>query len=299
GVTEQDVALAAKSSFQGAAVGVYREGDELLPILFRSPKEERGDVGSINNLQIWSPAARQAIPLRQVVEDFETSFEDEILQRLNRKTTITVHADPADGMASALLQRVRPQIESIELGPDYELQWWGEFRDSSRAQAGIAASLPFFLLAMVIIVIALFNSLRLPLVIWLTVPLAVIGVTAGLLMTHQPFGFMALLGFMSLSGMLIKNAIVLVDEMQFQQREGMPVFKSVVTSGVSRLRPVAMAALTTALGMIPLIFDAFFVSMAVTIIAGLCAATVLTMVVLPVFYSVLFNVKYDPSQLES
>lgn len=299
GVTEQDVALAAKSSFQGAAVGVYREGDELLPILFRSPKEERGDVSSINNLQIWSPAARQAIPLRQVVKDFETSFEDEILQRLNRMTTITVHADPAEGMASALLQRVRPQIESLELGPDYELQWWGEFRDSSRAQAGIAASLPFFFLAMVMIVIALFNSLRLPLVIWLTVPLAVIGVTAGLLLTHQPFGFMALLGFMSLSGMLIKNAIVLVDEIQFQQREGMPVFKSIVTSGVSRLRPVAMAALTTALGMIPLIFDAFFVSMAVTIIAGLCAATVLTMVVLPVFYSVLFKVKYDPSQLDT
>jgi multidrug efflux pump subunit AcrB len=291
GVTAQDVALSVKSSFEGASVGVYRDGDELLPILFRAPEEERGDIASVNNLQIWSPAAQQTIPLTQVVQDFDTAFEDEIIQRLNRKTTITVHADPAEGMAAALFERIRPKVEALEMGPDYELEWWGEYRDSKRAQSGIAASMPFFFLTMVLIVIALFNSLRLPLVIWLTVPLAVIGVTAGLLLTKQPFGFMALLGFMSLSGMLIKNAIVLVDEIQFQQREGSPVFKAIVDSGVSRLRPVAMAALTTALGMIPLLVDALRPS------SGLMAATVLTMVVLPVFYAVLFNVKYDPSQL--
>jgi multidrug efflux pump subunit AcrB len=280
-------------------VGVYREGDELLPIISRAAEAERGDIASANNLQIWSPAAQQSIPLRQVVQDFETTFEDEILQRLNRKTTITVHADPAEGTAAALLERIKAQVEGLEMGPDYELEWWGEFRDSKRAQAGIAASLPFFLLAMVLIVIALFNSLRLPLIIWLVVPLAVIGVTWGLLATKQPFGFMALLGFMSLSGMLIKNAIVLIDEIQQQRREGSPPFKAIVDSGVSRLRPVAMAALTTALGMIPLLADAFFVAMAVTIIAGLMAATVLTMVVLPVLYSVFFRVKYDESQLTS
>jgi len=297
GVTSQDVALAVKSSFQGVTVGVYREGDELLPILFRAPEEERGNITSINNLQIWSPAARQSIPLRQVVQEFDTTFEDEIIQRLNRKTTITVHADPVTGTAPALFSRIRDKVESLQLGPDYQLQWWGEFRDSKKAQEGIAASMPFFLLAMVLIVIALFNSLRLPLIIWLTVPLAVIGVTAGLLVAKQPFGFMALLGFMSLSGMLIKNAIVLVDEIEQQRRNGSPAFKAIVDSGMSRLRPVTMAALTTALGMLPLLMDAFFVAMAVTIIAGLVAATVLTMVVLPVFYSVLLNVKYDKSQL--
>ena len=144
---------------------------------------------------------------------------------------------------------------------------------------------------MVLIVIALFNSLRQPLVIWLTVPLAVIGVTVGLLLTRQPFGFMALLGFMSLSGMLIKNAIVLVDEIELQKRERprRPSTRSSI-SGVSRLRPVAMAALTTALGMIPLLLDAFFVAMAVTIIFGLMVATVLTMVVVPVLYAIFFRV---------
>lgn len=297
GVTAQDVALAIKSSFEGATVGVYREEDELLPILFRAEQEERDEIESINNLQIWSPAAQESIPLRQVVKRFETDFEDEIIQRLNRKSTITVHADPSDDNSTALFARIRSQVEALQMGPDYELQWWGEYRDSTRAQAGIGASLPIFLLSMILIVIALFNSLRLPLVIWLTVPLAVIGVTWGLLATDQPFGFMALLGFMSLSGMLIKNAIVLVDEIQVQQAEGSPPFKAIVDSGVSRLRPVSMAALTTALGMIPLLVDAFFVAMAVTIIAGLMAATVLTMVVLPVFYAILFRVKYDSSQL--
>jgi multidrug efflux pump subunit AcrB len=144
---------------------------------------------------------------------------------------------------------------------------------------------------MVLIVIALFNALRQPLAIWLTVPLALIGVTAGLLLTAQPFGFMALLGFMSLSGMLIKNAIVLIDEIEAQKRSGAEMFPAIVNSGVSRLRPVAMAALTTALGMIPLLFDAFFIAMAVTIIAGLIIATVLTMVIVPVLYATFFRVR--------
>ncbi len=298
GVTSRDVALAIQSSFQGATVGVYREGDELLPIVFRAPESERLDIASINNLQIWSPAAGKSIPLRQVVREFRTGFEDEILERLNRKTTITVHADPAEGTAAALLARIRPKVEALEMGPDYELAWWGEYRDSSRAQAGIAASLPIFLIMMVLIIIALFNSIRLPLIIWLVVPLAIIGVTGGLLLMGQPFGFMALLGSMSLSGMLIKNAIVLIDEITHQRRDGAPPFKAIIDSGVSRLRPVAMAALTTALGMIPLLTDAFFVAMAVTIIAGLVVATVLTMLVLPVLYAVFFRVPYEPEVLD-
>ena len=289
GIGRPDVAAAIKSSFEGLGVGIYREADELLPILLRAPESERGDVASIENIQIWSLAARQAIPLRQVVSDFKTVFEDDIIQRLNRKRTITVYAEPDGEQASTVFNRIRPRIEAIEMGPEYELEWWGEYRDSAKAQAGIAASLPMFLLTMVLIVIALFNALRQPLAIWLTVPLALIGVTLGLLLTKQPFGFMALLGFMSLSGMLIKNAIVLIDEIEAQKRSGVDPYNAIIESGVSRLRPVAMAALTTALGMIPLVFDAFFIAMAVTIIFGLMVATILTMVVLPVIYAVFFR----------
>ena len=289
GIGRPDVAWAIKASFDGETVGIYREGDELLPIMIRAPEIERSDVRNIQNIQIWSPAAGQSVGIRQVVSDFETRYEDAIIQRLNRKRTITVYAEPKSEPASVVFQRIRPLVEAIELGPEYALEWWGEYRDSARAQAGIAASLPMFLLAMVLIVITLFNSLRQPLVIWMTVPLALIGVTLGLLVTNQPFGFMALLGFMSLSGMLIKNAIVLIDEIEIQRRSGLDVLPAIIDSGVSRLRPVAMAALTTALGLLPLLFDAFFVAMAVTIIFGLMIATVLTMVVVPVLYAILFR----------
>jgi len=184
---------------------------------------------------------------------------------------------------------VRPQIEAIELPAGYEIAWWGEVKNSADAQAGLATSLPTFLGAMVLIVIALFNSLKQPAVIFLTVPLALIGVAWGLLATGQPFGFMALLGFLSLIGMLIKNAIVLIDEIDLQKGEGLPVLDAILAAGVSRLRPVAMAALTTALGMIPLLLDAFFVAMAVTIISGLVVATILTMIVVPVLYAIFFR----------
>ena len=292
GVATPDVAMTVAMSFQGQTVSVYRERDELLPIIIRAPEKERSDIASIQNIQIWSPAAQQNIPLRQVVSGFDTDFENEIVQRLNRKSTITVHADPKFGSSNVLLGRIRPKVEALEKGPDYEIEWWGEYRDSTRAQAGIAASLPFFLLSMVLVVIGLFNALRQPLVIWLCVPLALIGVTAGLLLTGQPFGFMALLGFMSLSGMLIKNAIVLIDEIEVQKKQTSDVLKAIIDSGLSRLRPVSMAALTTALGMTPLVFDAFFVAMAVTVIFGLMVATVLTMIVVPVFYAILFRVPY-------
>jgi len=290
GITPPDVAAVLKEGFQGATVGVYREHDELLPIVVRAPEAERSRVDSIRDLQIWSPAAERMIPIRQVVSSFSTEFEDDIIMRLNRKRTITVHADPVEGPASNVFTRVRGKIEALVDQPGYELEWWGEYRDSARAQAGLAQTLPFFLLAMILIVIGLFNNLRQPAIIWLCVPLALIGVTGGLLVTGQPFGFMALLGFLSLSGMLIKNAIVLIDEINALQAEGVGIADAIVGSAVSRLRPVAMAASTTALGMIPLLVDAFFVAMAVTIIAGLMFATVLTMVFVPVLYAILYRV---------
>jgi multidrug efflux pump subunit AcrB len=205
--------------------------------------------------------------------------------------TITVKCDPTSGPASDALKVVQPKLEAMELPAGYSLEWGGEYEDSGDAQSALAGKLPAVGLLMVLIVICLFNSIRKPLVIFLTVPLAVIGVTAGLLLTGQPFGFMALLGFLSLSGMLIKNAIVLIDEINTQLREGKAPFEAVVDSGVSRVRPVSMAALTTVLGMIPLVADAFFVSMAVTIMFGLTFATLLTLVFVPVLYACFFRVR--------
>ena len=290
GVQRSDVARVLREGFQGGTIGLFREGDLLLPIIMRAPEDQRADAASIEHLQIWSRPGQRMIPLSQVVSGLENTTEDEIIFRRDRKRTMTVFADPIDGGASSLFERLRPQIESIELPRGYELEWGGEYEDSSSAQESLTAPLPIFISIMILITVALFNSLRLPLIIWLCVPLALIGVTWGLLATGQPFGFMALLGFLSLMGMLIKNAIVLIDEINAQRGRGLDPLTAIIDSGASRLRPVGMAASTTALGMVPLVFDAFFDSMAITIIAGLLFATVLTMVVLPVLYAIAFRV---------
>lgn len=290
GITRVDISKVLLQSFEGVDIGIYREKDLLLPIVLRAEEEERTRIDSMQNLQIWSPAANKYIPIRQVVSEFKTEFEDEIIMRLDRKRTITIFADPITGSAAAVFSRLRPQIEAMNLPSGYTLEWGGEYEDSGEAQAALAGSIPVFVLIMILIVVALFNNLRQPLIIWLVVPLSIIGVTSGLLLTGQPFGFMALLGFLSLIGMLLKNAIVLVDEVNVQLDEGKGTMPAILMSGVSRLRPVSMAALTTALGLLPLLLDAFFVSMAVTIIFGLVVATVLTMVIIPVLYATIYRV---------
>jgi multidrug efflux pump subunit AcrB len=291
GIEKRHVSEVLLRAYQGQGVGIFREGDLLLPIIMRAPEEERDNIDSLRNLQIWSPAARKNVPLMQVVSGFETTYEDEIIYRKDRKRTLTVFCDPRTGTASELLADLRPPIEAIELPEGYSLNWGGEYEDSSKAQASLAGSIPLFIVIMIITTICLFNNLRQPLVIWLCVPLAMIGVSTGLLLTGKPFGFMALLGFLSLIGMLIKNAIVLIDEINAQSAAGASPMDAIVNSGASRLRPVAMAASTTALGMLPLFFDAFFVSMAVTIVFGLICATVLTMIVVPVFYAIIYRIK--------
>ena len=172
------------------------------------------------------------------------------------------------------------------------MEWGGEFEDSHKAKGPLAASMPVFILMMIIIVIMLFNSLKQPLIIWLTVPLAIIGVALGLYSFDLPFDFMALLGFLSLIGMQIKSAIVLIDQINIDLAEGRKPYDAVMHSAVSRMRPVCMAAVTTVLGMIPLLSDVFFRAMAVTIMFGLSFATILTLIVVPVLYSIFYKVPY-------
>jgi multidrug efflux pump subunit AcrB len=289
GITTHRVANALRGGFEGLPVGVYREADEVMPVIFRATAPERLDVASLRQLPIWSPAAGRYIPMANVVTHVDTEWEDQIVMRRDRKRTLTVVTDPTKDSAPSLLARLRPKVEALDFPEGYYLEWGGEYESSRDAQEPLFATIPIFVGLMVLIVIALFNAIRQPLIIWLTVPLALIGVTAGLLLTRQPFGFMALLGFLSLSGMLIKNAIVLIDQMDLEIREGKPVYDAILDSGVSRLRPVAMAAATTILGMLPLFQDAFYISMAVTIVGGLAVATVLTMVFVPVLYAIFFK----------
>jgi multidrug efflux pump subunit AcrB len=296
GITRTDVARTLLEGFEGVTVGVFREGIDLIPIVTRAPEPDRLDISSIQNLQIWSPVAQRSIPLTQVVTGFETIWENQIMTRTNRRRSITVLCDPEHGLSSNILARVRPQIEALEMPPGYSMEWWGENKSTLEAQASLAGSMPAFILMMIVLVVVLFNSLRQTLVIWLIVPLGIIGVTIGLLGTGLPFGFLALLGFLSLIGMIIKNSIVLVDEINIQTSEGMGTYDAILSSATSRLRPVSMAAATTVLGMAPLFTDPFFNSLAVTVAAGLTFATVLTMVVLPVIYAIIYGAKPDMSR---
>ena len=291
GLTRQQIALTLQTVTKGITVGQYREGDELIPIVFRSPESERDDVRELDNIQIYNPIARGFIPIRQVVTEIKTVSENQIIRRRNRLPTLTVRCDPKSGPASLVFEKLKPKIDAISIPQGYSLEWGGEYENSAEAQQGLSAQLPTIFLFMVLVVIILFNSIKKPLIIFLTVPLAIIGVTVGLLIMKQPFGFMALLGFLSLTGMLIKNSIVLIDEINMQIASGKDPFNAIVDSGVSRVRPVSMAAMTTVLGMIPLLTDAFFVAMAVTVMFGLAFATVLTLLVIPVLYTVFFRIK--------
>ena len=291
GITTRNVAEAIHGTFEGKATGVYREEEEVIPVLFRQPAPIRLDVANLRQIPIWSPVAQRYIPMANVVTGLQTVWSDEVVERRNRKRTLTVVTDPTEDSAPTLWGRLAPQVEALDYPPGYYVEWGGEYESQRDAQAALFAPIPMFVGIMILIVVGLFNAIRQPLVIWLTVPLALIGVTMGLLLTSQPFGFMALLGFLSLSGMLIKNAIVLVEQMDIEREEGKGTYQAILDSGVGRLRPVAMAALTTILGLLPLFFDAFYRAMAVTIVFGLAVATVLTMIVVPVFYAIFFNAK--------
>ncbi|HCH6134325.1 TPA: efflux RND transporter permease subunit VmeI [Vibrio parahaemolyticus] len=293
GITKSDVDDFLSMSFSGMTIGLYRDGTTLMPIVARLPEDERIDIRNIEGMEIWSPAQSEFIPLQQVTMGYDMRWEDPIIVRKNRKRMLTVMADPdilGEETASTLQKRLQPQIEAIQMPPGYSLEWGGEYESSGDAQESLFTTMPMGYLFMFLITVFLFNSIKEPLIVWLTVPLALIGVTTGLLALNTPFGFMALLGFLSLSGMVLKNGIVLLDQIEIEMKSGKEAYDAVVDAAVSRVRPVCMAAITTILGMIPLLPDIFFKPMAVTIMFGLGFATILTLIVVPVLYRLFHKV---------
>jgi multidrug efflux pump subunit AcrB len=291
GVNREDLGGALRYSFEGQPVGTYRDGIRLLPIKVRAPADERVDIDNMRDAQVWSPVLGRAVPLNQVVSGYDTTWENAVMRSRNRIPTIIASCNPTGELATPLFARLRPQIEAMELPPGYRLEWGGEYEDAVNAQAGLAGSLPGGILMMIITSIFLFAKVKQPLIIWLTVPLAIVGITAGLLSTNGAFDFMSILGALSLIGLLIKNAIVLIEEIDQQIETGKDRYEAVLDSAVSRMRPVVLAAATTILGLIPLLSDVFFVNMSVTIMAGLGFASVLTLIVVPTLYAIFFGIK--------
>ncbi|MCD9497525.1 efflux RND transporter permease subunit [Photobacterium carnosum] len=299
GITKKEVDELLQMAFSGINIGLYREGTNLMPIVARLPEEERVDISTIEGMKIWSPAIQGYIPLQQVVLGVNVRWEDPLVVRKNRKRMLTIMADPdplGDETAASVQARLLPIIETIDLPAGYSLEWGGEYESSADAKASLFQTMPMGYLAMFLITIFLFKKVKEALIVWATVPLAIIGVTVGLLLLNTPFGFMALLGFLSLSGMLVKNGIVLLDQIEIEIASGKEKYLAVVDAAVSRVRPVCMAAITTVLGMLPLLPDVFFKPMAVTIMFGLSFATVLTLIVVPVLYRLFHKLKIPADQ---
>ena len=293
GVTRSDIAQSLKQATEGLTVGYYREGDEALPIVVRAPACERNNPDSLVCSWVWSSSLGCSVPFAQVASGIHTETEDAIFKRRNRLPCITAMCNPVRGTATDARLRIADKLEALvkSMPVGYTCEWGGEYENSADANASLAGKIPSILAIMVMIVIMLFSSLKQTIAIFMTVPFILVGVVAGLLGFDQPFGFMALLGFLSLVGMEVKNAIVMMDEINLQLASGANPFDALVASGVTRLRPVANTALTTVLGMLPLVADPFYSAMAVTIMCGLAFATLLTMIVVPVNYAILYGVK--------
>ncbi|MEM9168949.1 MAG: efflux RND transporter permease subunit [Pseudomonadota bacterium] len=296
GVAREDLAAALETNFSGTTIGVYREGDDLIPIISRAPERDRLDFESGETIQVPSSRTGASVPVSETVRGLNVIWRDGRLLREDRVWTLKVQADPKVGvLASAVLARVQPQIEAIALPEGYSLRWDGEIGDSTEANGQLAGTFPLAAMAIVLVMIFLFNALRQPAAIWTIVPLVIVGVVVGLLATNTTYEFMAILGTLSLVGLLIKNAIVLLDQMDLEIREGKPRHDAVIDSAASRVRPVMMGSMTTVLGVIPLFSDVFFASMAVVIAFGLSFGTLITLVVLPAIYALYFGIKSSES----
>ena len=291
GVAREDVANATKRAYDGRTIGLYREQDELLPIILRHVEDDRASLASFDVLQVQPGLTTDTLPIAQVIDGVKMEWEETRVWRRDRRRTITVQANPVLGQTlPTLMKQVQAKVEAIEMPPGYKAEWGGTTEDSAKSQKALIPGMVPTFAVILFILVALFNAFKPPIVIMLTVPFAMIGITTGLLAFQAPFGFMALLGAMSLMGMMIKNAIVLLDEVNINLAGGMAQYDAVIIAALARLRPVVLAAATTVLGVIPLLQDVFWVGMAITIMAGLAFGTVLTMLVVPVLYCMFFKV---------
>jgi multidrug efflux pump subunit AcrB len=290
-ITREDIANTTKRAYDGRSVGLYREKDDLIPIVLRHVEEERKHIAGLGLLQVQPAMSNTTVPMAQVTDGVFPEWEDPVIGRRDRRRTITVQANPVPGVTLPTLRTaVVNKFDAIPLPEGYTMEWGGEYEDTVDSQASLVPGVIPAVAIILFIIVALFNAFRPPVIIVLTIPFAAIGITVGLLSFNTPFGFLALLGAMSLAGMMIKNAIVLLDEVNINLALGKGQYDSIMDAALSRLRPVVLAAATTVLGVIPLLQDVFWIGMAVTLIAGLSFGTVLTMLVVPVLYAVFYRI---------
>ena len=292
GVTSESLAQALQAHYTGFVVGQYRESNELIDIVWRAKPEARGDVESLDDVVVRTDTGR-TVPLSQLVRT-ELSFEDGVIWRRNRFPAITVRADLADGVqapdvAGAILRDLQPAIERLPAG--YFIEPGGPLEDSGIAQRSIFVWLPLVLVATLLLLMMQLHSVKRTLLVLVTAPLGLIGAAFALLMFQAPFGFVALLGLIALAGMIMRNAVILVDQIEQDERAGADTWTAIVESTVRRFRPIVLTAAAAILAMIPLSRSDFFGPQAITILGGLLVATLLTVFFLPALYAAWFRVQ--------
>ena len=292
GITKAQMMQSVKSISDGVPVGIYRDNEKKVPVLLKSEGYDITDAASLGNFSVWN--GERSAPLSQVTERIETTWEFPQMRTYNRQLSMAAMCGVKPGHTMAEVHgEIRSEIEAMPLPPGYTFFWDSQYKDQGEAMEAIAKYFPLAFLMLIVILVALFGNFRQPIIILCILPLSLIGVAVGMLLTGFDFGFFPIAGWLGLLGMIIKNVIVLIDEINIQRREGVPAYTAVIESTVSRTRPVLMAATTTILGMVPLLFDIAFGGMAATIIFGLTFATLLTLFVTPALYILFYRIKIN------
>ena len=327
GLSRSDVAMSVMAYTGGIPIGTFYDGINKKSIYLKCTDNDGNDISRLENIVVFGlipnlhkvvnrsmvqklltgtlrkdeliEAITQSTPLRQVAKGIDIVWEEPVVMRYNGQRSIRAQCSPVPGVGTeAARQDIAKQIEAIELPAGYSLSWEGEKRASDDSMKYLFANFPLAILLMIVILIILFKDYKKPLIIFCCVPLIVIGVIPTILLTGKPFGFVAIIGVLGLIGMMIKNGIVLMDEINLQIDNGVTPLRAVIDSSKSRLRPVMMASLTTILGMIPLIPDALFGSLAVTIMGGLFMGTIITLIFIPILYATFFGLNSKEKEID-
>ena len=294
GVSSAHLAKFLQSSLSGMPISTYREDNELIQILLRGPTEERASLSLLGSLAVPTANGR-SVPVSQIAT-LEYGFEEGIVWHRNRLPTVTVRADVSDGkLPATVVSQITPTLESIRasLPSGYLLETGGTIEDSLRAERSVRAGIPLFLVTVFTLLMLQLRSVSRSLMVFLTAPLGLIGVTLFLLVFRVPFGFVAMLGTIALAGMIMRNTVILVDQIEQDIAAGHPRWQAVIDATVRRFRPIVLTAMAAVLAMIPLSRSTFFGPMAVAIMGGLIVATVLTLLVVPALYAAWFGVRED------
>lgn len=319
-ISREDVSLALLAATEGLPVGSYYEGEHALPIYIKSVDEKNERPAQLRNVPVWSmvPSTNGlsietvkelmtgmiseddilkevigSVPLNQAANGIGVKWEVPLVRRYNGQRSISAQCNNAPGYTTASVRNsLLPKIDTLRIPPGYTTEWQGEYLASTQSKQYLFKNVPLAIVLVLAILIALFRDFKKPLMILLCLPLAITGVVAGMLLANKDFGFVAIVGALGLVGMMIKNGVVLVDEVGIQINGGKEPYHALLDASSSRFRPVLLAALTTILGMIPLVNDDMFGALAVTIMGGLFIGTVITLIILPVLYSLFYDIRH-------